>query len=185
MLTAVCKRPHAEVGKLLKAVVTYVNEGTHTGFDSQYLEAYYDLLVIDIDAQRSAAGEKSRKCSENAKCRTARKSSKPSAGTRMAPAESSQGSANAAPEPFDAIVQEGMSGADAEDDVASQFEQLKLVYGKTGSNGLQAFGVWQQLTVAERTAAFTHAQQMQDDYDSRPYLYVYLRDKEWENEMTL
>ena len=33
VLTAVCKRPAAEVGKLVKAVVTYVTEGTRTDLD--------------------------------------------------------------------------------------------------------------------------------------------------------
>ena len=45
VLTAVCKRPSAEVGKLVKAVVTYVTDGTRTGLDDLRLQAYYDLLL--------------------------------------------------------------------------------------------------------------------------------------------
>ena len=61
----------------------------------------------------------------------------------------------------------------------SSFEQLKQVYGKTGNNESQAFDVWKQLTADERTLAFAHAQRLQSDLTSRSYLFVYLRDKEW------
>jgi len=64
-------------------------------------------------------------------------------------------------------------------DATSSFDRMKDVYGKTGNNESQAFGVWQRLTEEERTAAFAHAQRMQGDLTSRSYLYVYLRDKEW------
>ena len=64
-------------------------------------------------------------------------------------------------------------------DATSSFEQMKDVYGKTGNNESQAFGVWQKLTESERTAAFAHTQRMHGDLTSRSYLYVYLRDKEW------
>ena len=53
VLTAVCKRPAAEVGKLVKAVVTYVTEGIKTDLDDLRLQAYYDLLVQDIDSMRT------------------------------------------------------------------------------------------------------------------------------------
>ena len=59
------------------------------------------------------------------------------------------------------------------------FDQLKVIYKKVGNNESQAFGVWQQLSDSERTAAFAHTQRLQDDLSSRSYLYVYLRDKEW------
>ena len=55
VLTAVCKRPAAEVGKLVKAVVTYVTEGTRTDLDDLRLQAYYELLIQDIDSLRTAA----------------------------------------------------------------------------------------------------------------------------------
>ena len=64
-------------------------------------------------------------------------------------------------------------------DVTSSFDQLKVIYKKVGNNELQAFGVWQQLSESERTAAFAHIQRLQGDLSSRSYLYVYLRDKEW------
>ena len=64
-------------------------------------------------------------------------------------------------------------------DATSSFDRMKDVYGKTGNNESQAFGVWQRLTEEERTTAFAHAQRMQGEPTSRSYLYVYLRDKEW------
>ena len=77
VLTAVCKRPAAEVGKLVKAVVAYVTEGTRTDLDDLRIQAYYDLLVQDIDSMRAAADTKSKKCSESAKCRAVRNASSP------------------------------------------------------------------------------------------------------------
>ena len=68
-------------------------------------------------------------------------------------------------------------------DATSSFDRMKDVYEKTGNNESQAFGVWQQLTEEERSAAFAHAQRMQGDLLSRSYLYVYLRDKEWTKAM--
>ena len=64
-------------------------------------------------------------------------------------------------------------------DVASSFDRIKFIYKKIGDNESQAFGVWQQLSDSERTAAFAHTQRLQGDLSSRSYLYVYLRDKEW------
>ena len=64
-------------------------------------------------------------------------------------------------------------------DVTSSFDRLKVIYKKVGNNESQAFGVWQQLSESERTAAFAHAQRLQGDLSLRSYLYVYLRDKEW------
>ena len=64
-------------------------------------------------------------------------------------------------------------------DVTSSFDQLKVIYKKVGNNEPQAFGVWQQLSESERTAAFAHTQRLQGDLSLRSYLYVYLRDKEW------
>lgn len=64
-------------------------------------------------------------------------------------------------------------------DATSSFDQLKVIYKKVGNNESQAFGVWQQLSESERTAAFAHTQRLQGDLSLRSYLYVYLRDKEW------
>lgn len=64
-------------------------------------------------------------------------------------------------------------------DVTSSFDRLKVIYKKVGNNESQAFGVWQQLSESERTAAFAHTQRLQGDLSLRSYLYVYLRDKEW------
>ena len=64
-------------------------------------------------------------------------------------------------------------------DATSSFDRLKVIYKKVGNNESQAFGVWQQLSERERTAAFAHTQRLQGDLSLRSYLYVYLRDKEW------
>ena len=70
-------------------------------------------------------------------------------------------------------------------DVTSSFDRLKVIYKKVGNNESQAFGVWQQLSESERTAAFAHTQRLQGDLNLRSYLYVYLRDKEWMKAMEL
>ena len=207
VLTAVCKRPAAEVGKLVKAVVTYVTEGTRTNLDDLRLQAYYDLLLQDIDSMRTAAEAKSKKCSDSAKCRTARTASSSTVPTKKANA------ANASTSKPQAIAETAIasstSGAtndtDVSDeskdsnesihltvsnstaistdfnasDVTSSFDRLKVIYKKVGDNESQAFGVWQQLSESERMAAFAHTQRLQGDLSSRSYLYVYLRDKEW------
>ena len=76
VLIVACSRPNAEVGKLVKAVVTYVTEGTRTDLGDLRLEAYFDLLIQDIDSLRSAAEAKSKKCSESAKQRTSERRAK-------------------------------------------------------------------------------------------------------------
>ena len=72
VLIVACSRPNAEVGKLIKALVTYATDGKRTDLDDIRLEAYFDLIAQDLDSLRTAAEQKSRKCSESAKCRTAR-----------------------------------------------------------------------------------------------------------------
>ena len=52
VLIVACSRPNAEVGKLVKAVVTYSTEGTRTDLGDLRLEAYFDLLIQDIDSLR-------------------------------------------------------------------------------------------------------------------------------------
>ena len=207
VLTAVCKRPAAEVGKLVKAVVTYVTEGTRTDLDDLRLQAYYDLLVQDIESMRTAAEAKSKKCSESAKCRTSRNASSSTVPTKKANA------ANASTSKPQAIAETAIASSttdatndtDVSDeskdsnesihltvsnstaiftdfnasDVTSSFDRLKVIYKKVGDNESQAFGVWQQLSESERIAAFAHTQRLQGDLSSRSYLYVYLRDKEW------
>ena len=207
VLTVVCKRPSAEVGKLVKAVVTYVTDGTRTDLDDLRLQAYYDLLLQDIDTMRAAAEAKSKKCSESAKCRTARNTSSPTVPAKKANA------ANAPTAKPKAIVETAIASSTADaandadisdeskdsnesihltvsnsattstdfnaSDATSSFDRLKVIYKKVGDNESQAFGVWQQLSESERTAAFAHTQRTQGDLSSRSYLYVYLRDKEW------
>ena len=207
VLTAVCKRPSAEVGKLVKAVVTYVTEGTRTDLDDLRLQAYYDLLIQDIDSLRTAAEAKSKKCSESAKCRATRNAGLPAIPAKKANA------ANATTSKSKAIAETALSSSVAENandadvsseskdsnksthssasngtfasgdfnasDITSSFDRLKVIYKKVGDNEPQAFGVWQQLSESERSAAFAHTQRLQGDLNSRSYLYVYLRDKEW------
>lgn len=187
-----------------------LTEGTWTDFGDLRLQAYYDLLIQDIDSLRTATEAKSKKCSESAKCRAARNASspiipvkkanavntanatlpRPKAIANPATASSNTDSANAVDVP-DGSKQsnDGIHSLQSDDaectdgfnasDVTSSFGGMKVIYKKVGDNELQAFGVWQQLSDDERTAAFAYAQRLQGDLSSRSYLYVYLRDKEW------
>ena len=207
VLTAVCKRPSTEVGKLVKAVVTYATDGTITELDDLRLQAYYDLLLQDIDTMRAAAEAKSKKCSESAKCRAARNTSSPAVSAKKANAANAPtakpkaiGETAIASSTADAANDADISDESKDSnesihltvsnsattstdfnvsDATSSFDRLKVIYKKVGDNESQAFGVWQQLSESERTAAFAHAQRLQGDLSSRSYLYVYLRDKEW------
>ena len=210
VLIVACSRPNAEVGKLVKAVVTYVTEGTRTPLDDIRLQAYYDLLLQDIDSMRAAAEAKSKKCSESAKCRAVRNASSPVILTKKANAANVANATTAKPKAItETIVSSPVANTtnvievpkDSEhlndsshskdsngtvvsydfnaSDVTSSFDRLKVIYKKLGDNESQAFGVWQQLSESERTAAFAHTQRLQGDLSSRSYLYVYLRDKEW------
>ena len=210
VLIVACSRPNAEVGKLVKAVVTYVTEGTRTDLDDLRLQAYYDLLLQDIDSMRAAAEAKSKKCSESAKCRAVRNASSPVIPTKKANAANVANATTAKPKAItETIVSSPVANTtnvievpkDSEhlndsshskdsngtvvsydfnaSDVTSSFDRLKVIYKKVGDNESQAFGVWQQLSESERTAAFAHTQRLQGDLSSRSCLYVYLRDKEW------
>ena len=180
VLIVACERPATEVGKLVKAVVVYVTKGVNPPMDDIRLETYFGLIAQDLDAQRAAAEVKSHKCSENARCRTAKSPAKPSSVTRKTVCEPVQVPANAEEGPTDADADEVVSDANAADDAAQSFERLKAVYDKTGTNGLQAFELWKKLSEEDRRAAFAHAQRMQGSSASRSYLFVYLRDRQWE-----
>ena len=193
VLIVTCSRPNAEVGKLVKAVVTYTTEGIKTDLDDLRLQAYYDLLIQDIDSMRTAAEAKSKKCSESAKCRAAGNASSPAIPAKKANA------ANANTAKPKAIAENATTSliTDAANDANisnvskdsnevthlvesnSTVDRLKVIYKKIGDNESQALGVWQQLSDSERTAAFAHTQRLLGDLSSRSYLYVYLRDKEW------
>ena len=204
VLIVACSRPNAEVGKLVKAVVTYVTEGTRTDLGDLRLEAYFDLLIQDIDTLRTAAEAKSRKCSESAKCRSARNVSSIAVPTRKANvanatvvnkktiAESVKESPTADMSNVIEVFTESKQSNDCEasdktegscdfnaSNSTSSFERMKECYKKIGDNESQALGVWQQLSESERTAAFVHTQRLQGDLGSRSYLYVYLRDRKW------
>lgn len=207
VLIVTCSRPNAEVGKLVKAVVTYTTEGIRTDLDDLRLQAYYDLLIQDIDSMRTAAEAKSKKCSESAKCRAARNASSPAIPAKKANAANAN---TAKPKAIaenatTSLITDAANDADISNvskdsnevthlvesnstvvssdfnasDVTSSFDRLKVIYKKIGDNESQALGVWQQLSDSERTAAFAHTQRLQGDLSSRSYLYVYLRDKEW------
>ena len=204
VLIVACSRPNAEVGKLVKALVTYATEGTRTDLDDIRLEAYFDLIAQDLDTLQKAAEVKSRKCSESAKCRTARnnnssvtpakKSNITTAKTKAieTPVISSSNAETAndvnasdeSKESNEGIHLTESDNAECVDDfnasdVASSFDRMKVIYKKTGDNESQALGVWQQLSEDERTTAFAHSQRLQGNLSSRSYLYVYLRDREW------
>ena len=189
VLVVACQRPSTEVGKLVKALVTYATEGKRTELNDIRLETFFDLIAQDLDMQRMASEEKSRKCSESAKSRTARNgnaANNPAKKTNAANASISKQTANvddANESATDSISScsgdsDGSADFDAAD-VTSSFERMKAVYIKLGNNESQAFDAWRQLSDDERSAAFAHVQRMQGDPNSRNYLFVYLRDKEW------
>ena len=189
VLAVACQRPSTEVGKLVKALVTYVTDGTRTELNDIRLETFFDLIAQDLDMQRMASEEKSRKCSECAKSRTARNgnvTNNPAKKTNAANATNSKQKANADDaneSSTDSVSSFSGDGDDSCDfdaaDVTSSFERMKAVYVKVGNNESQAFDAWKQLSEDERSAAFAHVQRMLGDPNSRNYLFVYLRDKEW------
>ena len=198
VLEVACSRPNNEVGKLVKAVVSYANEGIRPALDDIRLETYFDLIAHDLDTQRNAAEVKSRKCSESAKCRTTRNGSSansPARRTNTANAATSKQKADADDDgesPTDDVSSNDDGSEDSYDaaepilssdfnasDATSSFEQMKAVYVKLGNNESQALEVWKQLSEDERTAAFAHVQLMQGAPASRNYLFVYLQDREW------
>lgn len=189
VLVVACQRPSTEVGKLVKALVTYATDGTRTELNDIRLETFFDLIAQDLDMQRMASEEKSRKCSESAKSRTARNgnvASSPAKKTNAANASISKQKANA--DDANESITDSVSSCSGDSydsanfdaaDVTSSFERMKVVYIKLGNNESQAFDAWRQLSDDERSAAFAHVQRMQGDPNSRNYLFVYLRDKEW------
>ena len=201
VLIVACSRPNAEVGKLVKALVTYATDGTRTDLDDIRLEAYFDLIAQDIDTLQKAAEVKSRKCSESAKCRTARNNNssatpakkanativKPKAiagETKESPSTNNSNNVDISEEPNDSMKngnsEDSQDSADFNaSDVTFSFDRMKVAYKKIGDNESQALGVWQQLSEDERMAAFAHSQRLQGNLSSRSYLYVYLRDREW------
>jgi hypothetical protein len=162
---------NSEVGKLVKAVVAYATDGTRPAMDDLRLETYFDLIAQDLDSLRTAAEVKSRKCSESAKCRTAKTTARPANVSKRAidnpPASTANDSEEKSETDFNA------------NDPTSSFERMKQIYGKTCNNESQAFDTWKLLSADERTTAFTNVQRLQGDLASRSYLFVYLRDKEW------
>ena len=189
VLVVACQRPSTEVGKLVKALVTYATDGTRTELNDIRLDTFFDLIVQDLDMQRMASEEKSRKCSESAKSRTARNgnvTNNPAKKTNVANATNSKQKANADDANESTTDSISSCSGDSNDsanfdaaDVTSSFERMKAVYVKVGNNESQAFDAWRQLSDDERSAAFAHVQRMQGDPNSRNYLFVYLRDKEW------
>lgn len=189
VLVVACQRPSTEVGKLVKALVTYATDGKRTELNDIRLETFFDLIAQDLDMQRMASEEKSRKCSESAKSRTARNgnaANTPAKKANIANATNSKQKANA--DDANESITDSVSSCsgDSNDsanfdaaDVTSSFERMKVVYIKLGNNESQAFDAWRQLSDDERSAAFAHVQRMQGDPNSRNYLFVYLRDKEW------
>ena len=188
VLAVACQRPSTEVGKLVKALVTYVTDGTRTELNDIRLETFFDLIAQDLDMQRMASEEKSRKCSESAKSRTARNGNVASSPAKKTKANASISKQKANADDANEPATESVSSysGDADDscdfdaaDVTSSFERMKAVYVKVGNNESQAFDAWRQLSDDERSAAFAHVQRMLGDPNSRNYLFVYLRDKEW------
>lgn len=206
VLIVACSRPNAEVGKLVKALVTYATNGTRTDLNDIRLEAYFDLIAQDLDALQTAVEVKSRKCSESAKCRIARNNSfsitpakkanttsaKPKAVTgeiKESPSTNNSDNVDISKESTSSMENDNTEEPNESSDfnasnVTSSFDRMKVVYKKIGDNESQALSVWQQLSEDERTAAFVHVIRLQGDLSSRTYLYIYLRDKEWTKAMS-
>ena len=198
VLTIACERPNSEVGRLIKAIVGYAANATHPSLDDVRLETYFELIAQDLDAQNMAARIKSKKCSDSAKCRSAKGSAnaahprKDANATNVKNATDSTNVADAtdvanADNVADADVPEILSddkppeasSSSESDAVSNAFARLREVYGKTGDNEAQALGVWQTLSEDERIAALNYAEQLHGTNTFRPYLYVYLRDRKW------
>ena len=171
LIVACTRMNNSDVGKLVKAVVAYVTDGTRPAMDDLRLETYFDLIAQDLDSLRTAAEVKSRKCSESAKCRTSKSAARPVTVTKKSSDDTSSSVPNDREEKSDSDINAS--------DVTSSFERMKQTYGKTGNNEPQAFDAWKLLTAAERTAAFAYAKRLQGDLATRSYLFIYLRDKEW------
>ena len=195
VLTIACERPNSEVGRLIKAIVGYAANGIRPLLDDVRLETYFELIAQDLDAQNMAARIKSKKCSDSAKCRSAKGSTNAARSrnnanaanvknatdsTNVADATDVANAANAdVPEILsDDKPPEAYSSSES-DAVSDAFVRLREVYGKTGDNEAQALGVWQTLSEDERIAALDYAEQIQGTNTFRPYLYVYLRDRKW------
>ena len=115
VLNVACSRPNAEVGKLVKAIVKYASDGIRPDLDDVRLEVLFDLIANDLDNQREAAEVKSRKCSESAKCRTAKNTARPNSAAKKANAVLSSQPADAANDEAvvsDQTIDDGSDDAD-------------------------------------------------------------------------
>lgn len=65
------------------------------------------------------------------------------------------------------------------DNVIPTFEKIRDVYNKTGDNETQARELWQRLSDENRCKALAYAESIVTKAGYRPYLFVFLRDKEW------
>jgi len=171
LIVACTRMSNSDVGKLVKAVIAYATDGSRPAMDDLRLETYFDLIAQDLDSLRTSAEEKSRKCSESAKCRTIKSAARPANSAKKTSDDAPLLTANEMEEKSDSDFNAS--------DPTSSFERLKHTYGKTGNNESQAFAAWSQLTSDERTVAFAYAQRLEGDLANRSYLYIYLRDKEW------
>ena len=54
VLAVACQRPSTEVGKLVKALVTYATDGTRTELNDIRLETFFDLRVPKAGLQETA-----------------------------------------------------------------------------------------------------------------------------------
>ena len=121
VIIVACSRPNAEVGKLIKALVTYATDGKRTDLDDIRLEAYFDLIAQDLDSLRTAAEQKSRKCSESAKCRTARNGSSSNGPTKKTNAANTTNVTTAKPKAVaDLSAESSATNTSTDVDIAGQ-----------------------------------------------------------------
>lgn len=125
VLIVACSRPNAEVGKLVKALVTYATDGKRTDLDDIRLEAYFDLIAQDLDSLRTAAEQKSRKCSESAKCRTARNGSSSNGPTKKTNAANTTNVTTAKPKAVaDLSAESSATNTSTDVDIAVESREL-------------------------------------------------------------
>ena len=55
LIVACTRMNNSDLGKLIKAVVTYATDGTRPAMVDLRLETYFDLIAQDLDSLRTAA----------------------------------------------------------------------------------------------------------------------------------
>lgn len=87
--------------------------------------------------------------------------------------------ANESSDRYDSEQSATVAPDSAKGNVVPSFEKVRDVYSKTGDNETQARELWQRLSDEDKCNALVHAESIATKAGYRPYLFVFLRDKEW------